>query len=151
MNRKVYTREILEALEIDTTPLTNEQIFEREAAIEKRWLEQFQEQEKILIERIEARQPRKIAMAKIGEGALMTLDAKGVVLPSIYIQQPANAAGNVVRDEIDNDAVTEIEAIASTYITMGRDFEIILQAIKDNPLLMSEWERFMLSLKMAQL
>ena len=34
----------MEALDIDATPMTMDQIVEREQAIEKRWLEQFREQ-----------------------------------------------------------------------------------------------------------
>ena len=48
---------------------------------------------------------------------------------------------------------SEEEEITTTmvkYISMGIDFEVILKAIKDNPMLMSEWERFMVSLRMAQ-
>lgn len=33
---------------------------------------------------------------------------------------------------------------------LGCDFKIILDAIKDDPFLMSEWERFTLSLKMRE-
>ena len=147
---EVRTKEILEALDIDSTPLTMELMFEREQAIEARWLEQFREQEERLRERIEAQQPLKFAHAKIGEAARATLRTKGVVLSNLYQQQTANAnAAPTLLPEIDDNAVIESVDATVTYITMGRDFEVILQAIRDNPTLMSEWDRFMLMLRMA--
>jgi hypothetical protein len=146
---KVFTREILEALEIDATPLTNDQIFEREQQIEKRWLEQFREQEETLRQQFERREPMKTAQAKIGEAAQSALHNKNVVIPSLYKPQPANAVGNTI-PEVNDEAVIEIVDATVTYIQMGRDFEVILQAIKENPLLMSEWERFMMMLRLAE-
>jgi hypothetical protein len=140
MSRTVYTKEIMQALEIDSTPMTQDQIFEREQAIEKRWLEQFREHEEKIIQRYEARDGERAAQAKVGQAAQSALHVKGVVIPSLY-SNPGTA--------VDPDAITEVIDATVTYIEMGRDFEIILQAIKENPLLMSEWERFMIALRMA--
>lgn len=145
MSRTVYTKEIMKALEIDATPMTQDQMFEREQAIEKRWLEQFREHEEKIIQRYEARDGERAAQAKIGQAAQSALHVKGVVIPSLYkLNSTPNAPS-----EIDPNAVIEITDATVSYIEMGRDFEIILQAIKDNPLLMSEWERFMVALRMA--
>lgn len=155
----VKTKEILETLDIDSTPLTMELMFEREQAIEDRWLEEFRQQEDRLRERIEAQQPLKFAHAKIGEAARATLRTKGVVISDLYSHTQVAVIANAVTNatvnasmqlpDIDDNAVIESVDATVTYITMGRDFEVILQAIKDNPTLMSEWERFMLMLRMA--
>jgi hypothetical protein len=44
----------------------------------------------------------------------------------------------------------EIREFAIKIMQMGVDFKIIVDAITDDPFLMSEWERFMLSLKMRE-
>ena len=143
MGRTVYTKEIMEALQIDATPMTQDQIFEREQAIERRWLEQFRDHELALEKKFEARDGLKAAQAKIGQAALNALHVKGVVIPPIYQYTPLG-------EVIDDDAVIEVVDAAVTYIEMGRDFEVILQAIKENPFLMGEWERFMVALRMAE-
>jgi hypothetical protein len=151
MSRTVYTKEIMEALEIDATPMTQDQIFEREQAIENRWLEEFRQQEDRLRLQFESREPMQVAQAKIGQAAQSALHNKNVVIPSLYGAATATfAAGIPTMPAIDDNAVTEVVDATITYIHMGRDFEVILQAIKENPLLMSEWERFMLSLRLAQ-
>jgi len=146
MSRTVYTKEIMEALQIDATPMTQDQMFEREQAIEARWLEQFREHEEKIIQRYESRDGERAAQAKIGQAAQSALHVKGVVIPHLY---KLNSNPGVTPDEIDANAVIEIVDATVSYIEMGRDFEIILQAIKDNPFLMGEWERFMIALRMA--
>ncbi len=141
------------ALDIDATPMTQEQIFEREQAIEERWLEQFREQEEVLRKLWESRDPMRTAQAKIGEAAQSTLHNKGVVIPSLYNQSQVNgnvSINNTSLPDIDDNAVIEVVDATITYITMGRDFEIILQAIKENPTLMSQWEQFLMMLRMSQ-
>ena len=138
----------MEALEIDATPMTLDQIFEREQAIEAKWLEQFRELEQEITQRFENRDAYKTAQAKIGEAAQSALHAKGVVIPSLY--QQSGSSGTISYPTIDDNAVVEVVDATVTYITMGRDFEIILQAIKDNPSLKSEWENFMMMLRLAE-
>ncbi len=36
------------------------------------------------------------------------------------------------------------------YTKLGKDFEVILKAIENNPTLQSEWERFLMVLKLAE-
>jgi len=144
----------MEALAIDATPMTQDQIFEREQAIEKRWLEQFREQEEVLRKQWESRDAMRTAQAKIGQAAQSALHNKNVVIPSLYPNinpgLTVSIGGTPPANEIDEDAVTEIVDATITYIEMGRDFEIILQAIKDHPMLVSEWERFLVTLRMCQ-
>jgi hypothetical protein len=105
MSRTVYTKEIMQALEIDSTPITQDQIFEREQAIEQRWLEQFREHEEKIIQRYEARDGERATQAKVGQAAQSALHVKGVVIPSLH-SSPFTT--------VDPDAITEvIDATAS--------------------------------------
>lgn len=126
------TKETLQALEINVNPITADDMFAREQAIENRWLSEFREQEETLRKRFESREPMRIAQARVGEAVTAVLNSRSVL--------PHN---------VTNDANAIIEA-SLKYVSMGLDFEIILNAIKDNPMLMGEWERFMLILRMAQ-
>jgi hypothetical protein len=141
MSRTVYTKEIMDVLEVEAKPMTMDDMLDREIAIEKRWLEQFRDHEKMLEHHFELRDGIKAAQAKIGEAAQSALHTKGVVIPSLYLNQGP---------QVNPEATVEIIDAAVTYIEMGRDFEVILQAIKDNPTLKSEWDRFMMFLRMAQ-
>lgn len=125
-------KETLQALEINVNPITADDMFAREQAIENRWLSEFREQEETLRKRFESREPMRIAQAMVGEAVTDVLNSRSVL--------PHN---------VTNDANAIIEA-SLKYVSMGLDFEIILNAIKDNPMLMGEWERFMLILRMAQ-
>lgn len=123
-------KETLQALEINVNPITADDMFEREQAIEERWLAEFREQEETLRKRFESREPMRIAQARVGEAVDAVLNSRSIL--------PQN---------VTNDVIIETSV---KYISMGLDFEIILNAIKDNPILMSEWERFMVMLRMAQ-
>ena len=128
------TKETLQALEINVNPITADDMFAREQAIENRWLSEFREQEETLRKRFESREPMRIAQARVGEAVTAVINSRSVF--------PHNVPQNVT-----NDAMVEASI---KYVSMGLDFEIILNAIKDNPMLMGEWERFMLILRMAQ-
>ena len=145
MSHTYFTKDILEAMEIDATPMTPDQIFEREQKIEARWLEQFKEQETEIAARYERMNGFRDAQAKIGEAAQSALHNKNVVISPIIPH-----GMNTFPVTVDQDAVTEVIDATITYITMGRDFEIILQAIKDNPTLKSEWDRFCMMLRLAE-
>lgn len=145
MGDTYFTKDILKELNIDATPMTPDQMIEREQAIEARWLEQFKNQELEISARFERMNAYRNAQAKIGEVAQSSLHNKNVVVPSII---PTNA--NTFPVDIDEQAVTQIVDLVDTYITMGRDFEVILHAIHENPTLMGEWERFMMMLRLAE-
>ena len=124
-------KETLQTLGIGFNPMTTDDLFEREQEIEKRWLEAFREQELNLRNRFESQEPDRVKSARIGQAVVAVFNSRF----------PISTVGS------------EEEEITTTmvkYISMGIDFEVILKAIKDNPMLMSEWERFMVSLRMAQ-
>ena len=144
----VKTAEILEALHIPSEPMSPDTMFEMEKAIEERWLKQFEEMRETLQQTYEQRAVFDVAKGRVFDAFVSVLHNKNVVVPSLY-NAVAVAAG-IRSPEPDETVVEELVQLAITYATMGRDFEIIIQAIHDNPMLMSEWERFMLSLRMAQ-
>jgi hypothetical protein len=146
MDRKVYTREIAEALDIQGAPLTLESVLEREQAIEKRWLEQFKEYQDECERIAERRGAYDKAMAEIADAFISVLHNKNVVVPSLYGVVSGNST---ILPRPDEQSKVELINLAIVYATMGRDFEIIMQAVKDNPTLMSEWERFMMALRLA--
>lgn len=145
MGRKVYTREIAEALDIQGTPLTLESVLEREQAIEKRWLEQFKEYQVECERRAEVRNIFDKAKADIADAFISVLHNKNVVVPSLHY-----GVAGVPGATIDENIKAEIVNLAVVYASMGRDFEVIMQAVKENPTLMSEWERFMIALRLAE-
>lgn len=123
-------KETLQTLGIGSKPMTTDDLFEREQEIEKRWLEAFREQESNLRLRFESQEPTRVKYALVGQAVVAVFNSRfPISLP-------------MVEEEITTTMVK--------YISMGIDFEVILKAIKDNPMLMSEWERFMVILRMAQ-
>ena len=155
MGRKVYTREIMEALEIPNAPITADTILELEQAIEKRWLEQFTEYQKAEEERFERRleitlehenqsRPFDLAYAKIGQAVLSQLHNQGVVIPSLMSQAALDAG------RPEQETVIELVDTVMHYTSEGRNFEILKQAIMDNDMLKGEWDRFCMFLRLAE-
>ena len=137
----VKTAEILDVLHIPSEAMTPDILFEREKAIEDRWLQQFDDMRRALEQNYENRAAYDRAKSRIFDAFISVLHNKNVVVPSMY------GTSSPTPDEA---VVDELVQLAIHYATMGRDFEVIVQAIRENPMLMGEWERFMLSLRMAQ-
>lgn len=144
MGRKVYTREIMEALDIPAAPVTADTILELEQAIEKRWLEAFEEQRIEMEAVFRKRQAFDDAYVRIAQAVLSELHNQGVVIPTLYTQAALE------KGEPDEEVVTQLMDHALHYTTEGRNFEILKQAIMGNETLKSEWERFCMFLRLAE-
>jgi len=123
-----------------------EKAFELEKNLERRWIERLDKVRADMKEHYEKQNAFLIAHMKISDAFISILHNKGVVVPSLY---SINGVLSQL-DEPDPNTIQEIVDVAITYAGMGRDFEILLQAIKDNPMLNDEWERFMVLLRMVE-
>lgn len=148
MSNLVKTKEILAALDIDHPPLTMELMLEREAAIEERWLSQMRELEASLLHRAELMDAVTKAHVKIAEAAQSELHNKGIPIPTLLAY--SQGAPPYPPPTIDESALTQVMDATAKYITMGADFETILNAIKGNDMLKGQWEKFMVMLRMVQ-
>jgi hypothetical protein len=69
-------------------------------------------------------------LADIGRAAIIALRAKGLQLPS--------------------DGGPGAVALVGKYIKMGKDFDTLMDAIKRDHALQSDWERFCMMLKLSE-
>lgn len=69
-------------------------------------------------------------MADIGRTVISAMRQKGVLVPI--------------------DGGPTVPALAARYLRMGKDFDILMSAIKSDPTLQSEWERFCMSLRLVE-
>jgi len=123
-----------------------EKAFELEKTIEKRWIERLDRVRTDMRDHYSKENAFLLAHKKISEAFISALHNKKVVVPSLHFN--SNTAD--ILDQPNDETVLEIVNMAVTYASMGRDFEILLQAIKDNPMLNDEWERFMVLLRMVE-
>jgi hypothetical protein len=72
----------------------------------------------------------EIRFGNVGRRVIHELKARGTMLP-------------LLPDHM-------VETVAAKYITMGKDFDTLITAIKADIMLSSEWERFSMMLKLAQ-
>lgn len=123
-----------------------EKSFELEKTIEKRWLDRLDSVRAQMRENYLKENAFLLAHQKISQAFISALHNKKVVVPSLH------SVNGILSDieEPNDETVLEIVNMAITYASMGRDFEILLQAIKDNPMLNDEWERFMVLLRMVE-
>lgn len=141
MGNLVKTPEILEALDIETKPITADTLVELEQSIQDSWSQRFIEYK----EQLERQHEFLHAEAKICRSVQSALHTKNVPIPSLYLNQGAGVANM----SLDENAVTEITEAAITYIFMGKDFETILEAVNTNPTIKSAWDKFLVILRMA--
>ena len=123
-----------------------ERAFELEKTLEKRWIERLDKVRADMREHYLKENAFLLAHQKISEAFISVLHNKNVVVPSLHFD--SNTVD--ILDEPNEETVLEIVNMAVTYASMGRDFEVFLQAIKDNPTLNDEWERFMVLLRMVE-
>ena len=123
-----------------------ERAFELEKTLEKRWIERLDKVRADMREHYLKENAFLLAHQKISEAFISVLHNKNVVVPSLHF----NSNTVDILDEPNEETVLEIVNMAVTYASMGRDFEVFLQAIKDNPTLNDEWERFMVLLRMVE-
>src|SRR6478752_10281472 len=115
-------------------------LFQKEEEVEARWLAEFRREQDIWMKRCrkaleDGRQEglkhtdHDRAMVKVGRELAKTFPTNWTTTPTDY------------------DAETE-EALK--FLGMAKDFAKIIDAIKEHPMLESEWDRFCMALRMAQ-
>lgn len=65
----------------------------------------------------------------------------GKEIPSLYGSKTG---------EPEPETVTELNDFVQKYMSMGLDFEKIINVVNTNPTLKSEWDRFCVFLRLAQ-
>jgi len=86
----------------------------------------------------------EIAYAQIGQAALSILHVKNIDVPRLNSKQDP-VTGGPAEENIDILRMSVIE-----YITMGCDFNTLIQAIRKSPTLQSEWDRFCMMLRLTE-
>lgn len=94
------------------------------------------DQEAESLERISYLLTENDKMKKLANAFMSICHLKNKNLPRLY--------------ECSEDELGDIAEAVIKYTTLGCDFEVIVDAIQENPLIASEWERFTTFLRFAQ-
>lgn len=100
--------------------------------LEKQIQERLDEQRKALTESYEAKMVHERKFGDIGRTVLRALKNKGVNLTPVSSPLPGT------------------DQVCARYATMGKDFDTLMEAVKRDVMLKSEWDRFCMMLRLAQ-
>lgn len=89
---------------------------------------------KKLVDHYEARLKNQEGLVQIGSAAIAAMNSRGSMFNSM---------------RLNSNDTSLISRLCTKYVTMGKDFEVIVDSVKHNTLIRSEWDRFCGFLRLA--